>query len=1253
MHASSSSSSKRRSFFGGSLSKSPLSALTPANDCRDRDPSRERHSPNALQKRRRPSSFIDGLGLGSAFGSDSLLAPDSPAHSPAKSPASDSRGPRLRHSARISSWVSARSGSDDPEDDAVLSALSSKTPSVNWGEFNDVGLHSRKIILHGEVQTSSTLFRRKKEYLVLTETHVVRFKNQQKAAETFGEIFAPLHRSSSLKQRHHSNPSIGSIQEFQSFVSDHSGERHIGTPLKQIIAVYQLVDDRPYFAFEICYLEEDSNHDFSMTLQFGSPEDMKTWLAAVRSAAYQIKTQDESHISHQNVRLAARVVEREGDYDPNAFSLFKVVQRPTGRTGSASSSTDDLTKIASTVCFLAVGIHKVHMIPVFKSRQRASSPNLLSYPSEVSFGILTLTSVRLSESDDTFELVFRVPLQKPKVLLMASLAAKEISVRLHHVEHYLRPEWEPRPYIFLVPDAAKKEILNTATFEKIDEASLDRTLCAYCIAYNVTPQVIRYQITYPQDDWPRFELLPPDDRRRPGYTPMELLAVMRALRYNESFGTISFAGIQLDALNELHDRYGTDHVCFKTKRGTPINLSLDELSNSCLLVQEIRALAVTSRKLRRMDFNACIKRKPFHYVDEGKAKDVGCGIVEALFPLCKYQTTNVDWIVLSDIQLGETDLDYLIAAAAEKDCHLRGLELSRCGLDERKMSLVLDALRSQENTLEAIDISRNPARLLPAIFEPQLSVFGYIRILNLANAAHTAGPDPLLTADTLLAWRLQSLNISGTFLNNETIEAITIYLKSSQSESLRELRLDNTGLSGRQIARVMRSMTRRPGVAREMHLDISQNRIELFHDEFTSAIADGAAPAHLTIALIDYEEEHSFTQLVLAIAVNNTIRHLDITKVSLPHDASDRTCQALEKMFAENHTLISIDMSGEDSKLEVARLGVGINHALCGLKRNKTLRVLYIRNQGLGLQGASTLADVLKVNDSLVEVHCENNAIPLQGFTDLVNSLHHNKTLQWLPAMQDGREGALRQTEMTVKNMRAEVRAQQQSKTTSIRNRVAFKIGKAPEPRASPTQMSEQDVRAAVRLVEESWDRQAHRLSLYLQRNMNAAAGLPTSTDVEEEHLERPKNLTRGSPSQSDDAREREVPAVQRGLIESDLTNGTRPSTATTATTSTTVTLRCPDPPRTPSSSERPHLTISHDQQMGSSTSSDGGEGLGLDTDAFLAALAEQLDISREDAQTLLDADAADRLAQLSPVGSMSPVSPVSRSQIPFRIVES
>ena len=91
-------------------------------------------------------------------------------------------------------------------------------------------------------------------------------------------------------------------------------------------------------------------------------------------------------------------------------------------------------------------------------------------------------------------------------------------------------------------------------------------------------------------------------------------------------------------------------------------MSWEELEKSCLLVQEVRAMAATSRKLRRMDFSGCITAKPA-IVKAGrneepvKQKDIGCGIVEALFPLCRHQNTNVDWICLNGIYLSETDLD--------------------------------------------------------------------------------------------------------------------------------------------------------------------------------------------------------------------------------------------------------------------------------------------------------------------------------------------------------------------------------------------------------------------------------------------------------------------------------------------------------------------------------------------------------------------------------------------------------------------
>lgn len=170
-----------------------------------------------------------------------------------------------------------------------------------------------------------------------------------------------------------------------------------------------------------------------------------------------------------------------------------------------------------------------------------------------------------------------------------------------------------------------------------------------------------------------------------------------------------------------------------------------------------------------------------------------------------------------------------------------------------------------------------------------------------------------------------------------------------QSRALRELRLDHCYLTGRDVAYLLHSMTETPGHARDLHLDVSENNLEQYLDELTTAIAGGLAPSSLTIRLIEFEEEADFRKLILALAENNTIRQLDISRASLPCDASEATCAALEKMFAENTTLEWLDISGEDSRLETTKLGVGVNKALRGLMHNKTLRVLHIKCKSLSL----------------------------------------------------------------------------------------------------------------------------------------------------------------------------------------------------------------------------------------------------------------------------------------------------------------
>jgi hypothetical protein len=100
---------------------------------------------------------------------------------------------------------------------------------------------------------------------------------------------------------------------------------------------------------------------------------------------------------------------------------------------------------------------------------------------------------------------------------------------------------------------------------------------------------------------------------------------------------------------------------------------------------------------------------------------------------------------------------------------------------------------------------------------------------------------------------------------------------------------------------------------------------------------------------------------------------------------------------------------------------------------------------------------------------------------------------------------ALKQTEDQVKSMRDDVSLSTQSKSSSVRsrltNRVVSKSSKEPN---HPLGLSDQDIKAALGLVDESWARQEYRLQQYLQRNHNIAHGIPTTMDVDEEDFERP-----------------------------------------------------------------------------------------------------------------------------------------------------
>ena len=970
---------------------------------------------------------------------------------------------------------------------------------------------------HGDIQTAGGVFRKKTAYFVLTETHLVRFKSQDRAADIFSCISSSIGRANGI--RHSRMSSSGSLHELH---TTSSVESHHVIELHDIISVWRPEDAKPYFSVEIDYSDDEASNSGSLTLQLYDPNEADVWTSSIRTAVTNARLADPRPYAQYLQDFTSRVLDYEGDYDPLRFLMFKVIQR--FRKSGPSASSEDLTKLSSTACILAIGAHKIHLIPFPKSPRSASNSSL-SDMNVTTYALMTLTQLNVHERDDAFSLDFRLPFHPCQTICLASSLVSDITLNIRNTADFLRPLWLEAPFTWNVPSALDEEIWDIPEFEEIDQGYA-RTLGAYCAAYCVDVSRIRYAVHDECEDAPAFQLLAPTDSNKPKYTALELLAIMRALRYNESFTTLDFRNISLDVLHTRYDNYGNDHVPWSDRTGEPLNIPDQE--SSTLLVQEVRALAVKSRRLRRVDFSYCVTRRTPG--QDEHTPDPGCGICEALFCLCAKQWTNIDWIVLCGIQLSDVDLDYIFSAALDKACHFRALDVGYCGLNERHMHTILQALSYQEATIESINLSGNLARQNPKELNKYLAQLSFVRKFNLSNITRTSSSESLLKAEILGSWRLAELRLSKTSLNPETVDAVVRYLLSRNSEFLRVVALDRCGITSKEAARVLAAMDRGPENPRGLHLDLSENNLEGYHDELVTAVGRSYTPRQLTIQMMEYKDETNFQMLIEAFARNTTTKILDLSRLALPANASNDTCQILHELFTGNDVLEDVDISGEDTHIDAVQYGTGLNHALSGLMDNKSLRVLRVEHQRLRLQGASTLASVIEKNDTLLEIHCEKNEISLQAFTVLVNSLAHNTTLLYLPFMDSDRAWTQSQLDKEIDSIRESPKGPS-SQSKSIRNvagtftemasstkgsvhrtlgrtlgktigeQRSFSGGNIGKPRQSMIGLDGTDFKYAMGSLSQNWDREIRRLDGYLLRNLNLARGIapdgPPLPDVE------------------------------------------------------------------------------------------------------------------------------------------------------------
>ena len=250
--------------------------------------------------------------------------------------------------------------------------------------------------------------------------------------------------------------------------------------------------------------------------------------------------------------------------------------------------------------------------------------------------------------------------------------------------------------------------------------------------------------------------------------------------------------------------------------------------------------------------------------------------------------------------------------------------------------------------------------------------------------------------------------------------------------------------------------------------------------------------------MVEYAKETGFRQLLEAVRRNTTLRSLDISKASLPSEqAEEETCYVLQRCFEENSTLEELDISGEHAHLEDSRFGIGLNHALTGLRRNKSLKVLRLEYQNLDVQGADTLASVILGNSTLTHIYCEHNNVSLQGFTGIVNALEKNFSILYLPSMEADKADSIRAMRGRVSEARTVVQKGAASTTKSAARKMGGVLGMGHHGKDKFPMPTVQDVERSVEIYEEGWRVQQERMHSLLLRNYQLAEGLITRAEAE------------------------------------------------------------------------------------------------------------------------------------------------------------
>ncbi|EGX94373.1 leucine rich repeat protein [Cordyceps militaris CM01] len=839
---------------------------------------------------------------------------------------------------------------------------------------------SMPIIKRGWLKQDSSSRKARSGYIVLTDQCLSRFASFEAARLTYPQLAAQ------------EEPFIGRSASSASLSGKAStaAEHRLEIPLTAVVTIF--TETNTEHAVDVYWSSPAPRLAYLRTqLSFSTARERDEWLTFLHRACRQkMRQSPQPDIILENVRekIHQTVRDKETVGDESKIIIFPVVSRVTSSSKAAGDDTIYSTD-GGPSSYLVIGPLLCYLIEILKSDHATPSCDLVAKVQ--SFGTVTLSKFQASvlTPEQTFVMCFRVPFGNETRLALASLHYRRIIESMIKMDRILKPTWPQhlQQAIFDIRGLSPPLQLTSGN----DLGGFDISLPAYCAAFNVS--IPNWRIDWNTPSQPCFCLLPSHD----SYSPLQLLAVFRALRYNGFFKAVSFANVDLTPLAVYQDpsQSGNFIVYASANRVRVPDDLLVIMSQSSVLAQEIHSLLFASDSFRSINLCNVLglfdpkkgrRRRP---ANVKKVEAMTAGLVRPITELLKRQLSHCHSIVLSHNLISTEDAEELRDTLNLHHVRIRRLELAECGLCEFGLSDIWTALDRQAETLEILDLSNNPAVVRFEIICNALSHLKGITKLCIARNVRLATELSLFDDDALATWQLQELDLSGIIINDATIESLANYLSASGSQSLRKLYLNSCGLNGSQVARLFRSM----GPSREMEVYLDSNRLDDGIADLCDAIGAGLGPWCLFLQMIDFAREESYVKLLRALALNTSIQCLSLAGTSTPDAASETACQAVFDFLSKNTSVRYLDMSGFDSKLDEGRLGRGFSRALGGIRHNTRIEHLRVRSQMLNIN-MGDFAGALAVNKALQTVDCSLNDLSLSNLRFLIKNLEGNPSIR-------------------------------------------------------------------------------------------------------------------------------------------------------------------------------------------------------------------------------------------------------------------